>query len=73
MSWMKEVIGTEKPIIAMCHLQAMPGDPHYDKGKGMKYVLEAALYRKSGDVLPQMMGKLPDEITNISRKPELRQ
>ena len=31
MSWLKEVIGTEKAIIAMCHLQAMPGDPYYDK------------------------------------------
>lgn len=27
MSWLKEVIGTEKAIIAMCHMQAMPGDP----------------------------------------------
>lgn len=26
MSWLKEVIGTEKAIIAMCHMQAMPGD-----------------------------------------------
>lgn len=42
MSWLKEVIGTEKAIIAMCHLQAMPGDPYYDKEKGMKWVLEKA-------------------------------
>jgi len=42
MSWLKEVFGTEKPIIAMCHLQAMPGDPYYDKGKGMKWVIEKA-------------------------------
>ena len=42
MSWMKDVIGTEKPIIAMCHLQPMPGDPYYDRGKGMKHVLETA-------------------------------
>ena len=34
MSWLKEVIGTEKAIIAMCHLQAMPGDPYYDRAKG---------------------------------------
>ena len=31
MKWIKEVFGTEKPIVAMCHLQAMPGDPYYDK------------------------------------------
>ena len=42
MSWLKEVIGTEKAIIAMLHLQAMPGDPYYDKDKGMKYVIEKA-------------------------------
>ncbi len=42
MSWMKDIIGTEKPIIAMCHLQPMPGDPYYDKGKGMKHVLDIA-------------------------------
>ena len=42
MSWLKEVIGTEKAIIAMCHLQAMPGDPGYDREKGMKLVVEKA-------------------------------
>ncbi len=42
MSWLKDVIGTEKAIIAMCHLQALPGDPYYDKEKGMKWVLEKA-------------------------------
>ena len=35
MSWLKEVIGTEKAIIAMCHMQAMPGDPGYDGQKGL--------------------------------------
>ena len=29
MSWLKETIGTEKAIIAMCHLDALPGDPSY--------------------------------------------
>ncbi len=42
MSWLKDVLGTEKAIIAMCHLQAMPGDPYYDKAKGMNWVLEKA-------------------------------
>lgn len=42
MKWIKEVFGTEKPIIAMCHLQAMPGDPYYDKAGGMKNVVEKA-------------------------------
>ncbi len=29
MSWLKEVIGTEKAIIAMCHLDPLPGDPYW--------------------------------------------
>ncbi|MEG0832413.1 MAG: BtpA/SgcQ family protein [Oscillospiraceae bacterium] len=41
-SWLKEVTGTEKAIIAMCHLQAMPGDPYYDKKRGMSWVVEKA-------------------------------
>ncbi len=42
MSWLKEVIGKEKAIISMLHLQAMPGDPAFDKEKGMKWVIEKA-------------------------------
>ena len=42
MNWIKNVFGTKKPIIAMCHLQAMPGDPRYDRKKGMEYVVELA-------------------------------
>ena len=40
MSWLKETLGTEKAIIAMCHMQAMPGDPGYDKKKGVSWVLD---------------------------------
>lgn len=42
MSWLQEVFQTEKPIIAMCHLKALPGDPGYDPGKGMDWVIESA-------------------------------
>ncbi|WP_243296558.1 BtpA/SgcQ family protein [Bacillus litorisediminis] len=42
MTWLKDVIGTEKAIIAMCHLQPLPGDPYYDSKKGMEYVVEMA-------------------------------
>lgn len=42
MTWLKETIGTEKAIFAMCHLQAMPGDPGYDSSKGMDWVVERA-------------------------------
>jgi len=40
--WTKEIFNTNKPIIAMCHLQAMPSDPAYQKSGGMKRVIEAA-------------------------------
>lgn len=42
MNWMEEMFGVKKPIIAMCHLQALPGDPNYDEAGGMQKVLEAA-------------------------------
>ena len=41
-NWMKELFNVEKPIIAMCHLQPLPGDPYYDELGGMKKVIEAA-------------------------------
>jgi len=42
MSWLKEMFHVEKPIIAMCHLQALPGDPNYDADGGMDKVIECA-------------------------------
>ena len=42
MSWLKEVLKTEKAIIAMCHFQALPGDTGYDCEKGMDWVIEKA-------------------------------
>lgn len=42
MTWLKDVIGTEKAIIAMCHLLPLPGDPYFSKEKGMEYVVEMA-------------------------------
>jgi hypothetical protein len=40
--WIEEVLGTNKAIIAMCHLDALPGDPHYDKDGGMEKVIKSA-------------------------------
>ena len=42
MSWTKELFGVGKPIIAMCHLRAMPGDPGYDAAKGVPWIIEKA-------------------------------
>ena len=36
------MFGVKKPILAMCHLRALPTDPHYDKEKGLKYVIDCA-------------------------------
>jgi len=41
MSWLKEIIGTEKAIIAMCHLDPLPGDPYYGNSS-MEQVIEHA-------------------------------
>ncbi len=40
--WLKEVFNTEKPVIGMVHLHAMPTDPRYEKDKGIEYIIECA-------------------------------
>ncbi len=42
MNWLQEMFGVKKPIIAMCHLKALPGDPGYDAVKGMDWIVEQA-------------------------------
>ncbi|MFV0414016.1 MAG: BtpA/SgcQ family protein [Oscillospiraceae bacterium] len=42
MNWAKQQFNTEKPIIAMCHIRALPGDPGYDAEKGMGWVVQKA-------------------------------
>lgn len=42
MDWIKELFAVDKPIIGMCHLEALPGDPAYDPQKGMSWVVERA-------------------------------
>ncbi|HOG47804.1 MAG TPA: BtpA/SgcQ family protein [Anaerolineae bacterium] len=37
--WIQSLFGVSKPIIAMCHLQALPGDPGYDHTGGMERVV----------------------------------
>lgn len=38
-NWTKELFGTNKPIIAMCHLLALPGDPGFNPAGGMKEII----------------------------------
>jgi hypothetical protein len=41
-SWLQDVFPVQKPVIAMVHLQALPGDPGYDKVGGVDRVIELA-------------------------------
>ncbi len=41
-NWIFDLFHVNKPIIAMCHLIALPGDPQYDAEKGMEWVVEKA-------------------------------
>lgn len=38
-NWTYDLFGVHKPIIAMCHLKALPGDPYYDGSYSMKEVV----------------------------------
>ena len=41
-NWLEETFHVKKPIIAMCHLQPLPGDPYYDEEGGIEKVVECA-------------------------------
>lgn len=40
--WTEEIFGCKKPIIAMCHLSALPGDPFFNKEGGIRKAIEWA-------------------------------
>jgi uncharacterized protein len=42
MSNLKDLFGVEKPLIAMCHLEGLPGRPRYDEAGGMEAVVRSA-------------------------------
>jgi len=41
-TWLDEVFPVRKPIIGMCHLPALPGDPGFDKSVGMQGIIAHA-------------------------------
>lgn len=41
-SWLDEVFGVHKPVIAMLHLAALPGDPGFDTAAGLRAVVDRA-------------------------------
>lgn len=42
MTWLKQIFNTEKPIIAMCHFRALPGDPKFNNETGINGIIEDA-------------------------------
>lgn len=42
MDWLEELFDVRKPIIGMCHLGALPGDPQYDPKRGIEWLVERA-------------------------------
>ena len=40
MGWVQELFRVGKPIIGMCHLPPLPGDPRYEPAKGMAWAVE---------------------------------
>lgn len=51
MQWLTDVFAVEKPIIAMLHLGALPGDPAYDTAAGMRKIVDEA--RRDLDALQE--------------------
>ncbi len=41
-NWLLEMFQVKKPIIAMVHIRALPGDPGYDQKKGLEWVYDQA-------------------------------
>lgn len=41
-SWLSDVFPAPKPVVAMCHLQALPGDPGYQRAGGVDRVVDLA-------------------------------
>ena len=41
-NWLRDMFAVPKPVIGMCHLQALPGDPAYDCDMGLEAVVDDA-------------------------------
>lgn len=41
MTWLEELFGCEKPVVAMAHLPPLPGTPLYDESTGMQGILDS--------------------------------
>lgn len=41
-NWLESVFAVQKPVIAMLHLSALPGDPGFDSGGGLAAIVDRA-------------------------------
>ena len=41
-NWIKDLFGVNKPVIGMCHLNALPGDPGFDRKAGLAGTIDWA-------------------------------
>ena len=74
MSWMEEVLGRRKPVIAMAHLPPLPGAPLYDAGGGIDalvdYVGRDLEALQAGGVDALMFGNEGDRPYLLEASPE---
>ena len=63
--WMKEVFGTDKPVIGMMHLMAMPTDPKYDKAGGIQKVIDrASVNNNISKIIPTFASEVIIDLKN---------
>lgn len=71
---LKTTYGTNKPIIAMIHLQPLPGSPLYDKDGGMQKIIDLAaadiLALQAGGVDAVMFGNEGDRPYILKASPQ---
>jgi uncharacterized protein len=74
MPWLKDLLGSEKPIIAMAHLPPLPGAPLYDARGGMSaiidYLLRDLQALQAGGVDCIMFGNEGDRPYLLNASPE---
>lgn len=40
MNWIEKTFGDKKPVIAMCHMPPLPGDPGFNMERGIEHIIE---------------------------------
>ena len=73
-AFLMELFGTNKPIIAMAHLQPLPGSPGYDADRGVQGIIDAVAtdirHLQAGGVDAIMFGNEGDRPYLLKASPE---